>query len=363
MRSLTAAHYSTEGAQQIRYSCAGRPRDAAVALARRAGLGDVIARHVKLRRQGREYVGLCPFHDERTPSFTVSEDKGFYHCFGCGAHGDAIDFVMQFEGVSFRAAVGRLSDTACGTQAGTSVIGGVRLRAKVPLDPARVDVDAEARMRRACEIWRTSRRITPRELAHKYLIARGLRPGAWGGNSAWPPTLRCRRLRYAEPDGPLCGSIWHTMIGAVQRFYTARGAWALTGVHRTYISRDRAGKAPVRSPKKLLGSARGGAIRLAPGGARLGLAEGIETALSVMQAVPGLPVWAAGSLGNLGGVALPPDVREVILLMDDDTADRNGLKRALDRARATYAGRGLKVRVAWPRPGCDFNDVLQGEAA
>src|SRR5690606_25823380 len=64
-------------------------------------LSEVIGRHVRLTRRGREFVGLCPFHRERTPSFTVNDDKGFYHCFGCGAHGDSIDFVMNIGNVRF----------------------------------------------------------------------------------------------------------------------------------------------------------------------------------------------------------------------------------------------------------------------
>ena len=55
-------------------------------------------------------LGLCPFHKEKTPSFNVVEDKGFYHCFGCGAHGTAIDFVMQIEGLAFAEALERLAD-------------------------------------------------------------------------------------------------------------------------------------------------------------------------------------------------------------------------------------------------------------
>src|SRR5690606_41551425 len=58
------------------------------------------------------YSGLCPFHNEKTPSFTVNEAKGFYHCFGCGANGDLIDFVRQTEGVEFPEAVERLAAMA-----------------------------------------------------------------------------------------------------------------------------------------------------------------------------------------------------------------------------------------------------------
>ncbi len=78
----------------------------------RLPLADVIGRKVKLVRKGRELSGLCPFHNEKTPSFTVAEDKGFYHCFGCGAHGDVIKFVMNTEGLVFPEAVERLAHQA-----------------------------------------------------------------------------------------------------------------------------------------------------------------------------------------------------------------------------------------------------------
>ncbi len=78
----------------------------------RVALAGAVGRRVKLQRRGREHVGLCPFHNEKTPSFTVSEDKGFYHCFGCGAHGDVIGFAMRAEGLSFPEAVERLAAEA-----------------------------------------------------------------------------------------------------------------------------------------------------------------------------------------------------------------------------------------------------------
>ena len=78
----------------------------------RLSLADVIGRRVRLTRKGREHSGLCPFHNEKTPSFTVSEEKGFYHCFGCGAHGDVIGFIMRSENLSFPEAVERLARDA-----------------------------------------------------------------------------------------------------------------------------------------------------------------------------------------------------------------------------------------------------------
>lgn len=75
----------------------------------RVDLVDVVSQHVPLQKRGREFVACCPFHQEKTPSFTVSNIKGFYHCFGCGAHGSAIDFVMQKENLNFPEAVQRLA--------------------------------------------------------------------------------------------------------------------------------------------------------------------------------------------------------------------------------------------------------------
>jgi DNA primase len=81
-------------------------------LRQRVSLVNVIARKVKLTRRGREQTGLCPFHNEKSPSFTVSDEKGFFHCFGCGAHGDVIGFVMRSEALSFPDAVERLAREA-----------------------------------------------------------------------------------------------------------------------------------------------------------------------------------------------------------------------------------------------------------
>jgi len=78
----------------------------------RIGLASVIGRRVRLQRKGREHQGLCPFHNEKTPSFTVNEAKGFYHCFGCGAHGNVFSFVMKIEGLNFHEAIERLAAEA-----------------------------------------------------------------------------------------------------------------------------------------------------------------------------------------------------------------------------------------------------------
>ena len=78
----------------------------------RTRVSDVVGRHVKLKRQGREFAGLSPFTNEKTPSFFVNDEKGFYHCFSSGKHGDAISFLMEIEGLSFPEAVEALAGIA-----------------------------------------------------------------------------------------------------------------------------------------------------------------------------------------------------------------------------------------------------------
>jgi DNA primase len=78
----------------------------------RLPVSDVVGRKVKLRRQGREFIGLSPFNAEKSPSFTVNDQKGFYHCFSSGKHGDIFRFLMETEGMSFPEAVERLASDA-----------------------------------------------------------------------------------------------------------------------------------------------------------------------------------------------------------------------------------------------------------
>ena len=75
----------------------------------RADLVEIIGAHVQLRRSGRNFIGLCPFHQEKTPSFSVNAERGFFHCFGCGAGGSVFDFVMQMEGLTFAEALQSLA--------------------------------------------------------------------------------------------------------------------------------------------------------------------------------------------------------------------------------------------------------------
>lgn len=78
----------------------------------RITLSDLIGRRIKVTRAGREFKACCPFHSEKTPSFTINDDKQFYHCFGCGAHGDVIKFTMEHDNIGFRDAIDILATEA-----------------------------------------------------------------------------------------------------------------------------------------------------------------------------------------------------------------------------------------------------------
>ncbi|BEP15205.1 DNA primase [Acidothermaceae bacterium B102] len=89
---------------------AGRIRDEDVALVReRAAIAEIVGEHLALRRVGNRLSGLCPFHDERSPSFSVNEEQGFFYCFGCGENGDVISFVQKIDHLDFRDAIERLA--------------------------------------------------------------------------------------------------------------------------------------------------------------------------------------------------------------------------------------------------------------
>ena len=100
----------------------------------------LIGRSVKLRREGAAFKGLCPFHNEKTPSFNVSPTRNTYHCYGCGAGGTAIRFVMEHDGLSFVEAVKRLADAA-----------GIRIEEEV------WDANAEAEAKRRSLLLRANR--------------------------------------------------------------------------------------------------------------------------------------------------------------------------------------------------------------
>lgn len=88
------------------------PEEVIEAVLRAHDIVEVVGRYVHLTKQGHYLKGLCPFHSEKSPSFTVTPEKQIYYCFGCGAGGNAVRFISEVEGVSFGQAVRKLADDA-----------------------------------------------------------------------------------------------------------------------------------------------------------------------------------------------------------------------------------------------------------
>lgn len=86
------------------------PSDFIDELLAKVDIVDIIDERVPLKKGGANYMACCPFHKEKSPSFSVSPSKQFYHCFGCGAHGSAISFLMEYQGLAFTEAVQYLAD-------------------------------------------------------------------------------------------------------------------------------------------------------------------------------------------------------------------------------------------------------------
>lgn len=135
----------------------------------RTDVVDVVGRYVQLRKGGANLLGLCPFHTEKSPSFTVSPTKQFYHCFGCGAHGSAITFLIEHTGASFPEAVGRLA-----ADAGMTVPEESRTPRQRVADKARKD--EVSRQQQILDIAQAHyvRLLKETPVAVKYLKQRGL---------------------------------------------------------------------------------------------------------------------------------------------------------------------------------------------
>jgi DNA primase len=147
----------------------------------RVDIVEVVGRHVQLKKSGQNFLGLCPFHAENTPSFTVSPSKQFYHCFGCGLHGSAIGFVMEHRGLNYVEAIRELAQGA-GLQ--------------VPEESRGAALQGQTRaltdlLARAAEFYRTTLKDSP--TAIDYLKSRGVtgktagRFGLGYAPDAWQP--------------------------------------------------------------------------------------------------------------------------------------------------------------------------------
>ncbi len=268
--------------------------------------------------------------------------KGTWKDFASGEGGDPVDLIQAALSLPTVGDAVRWAKDWLGLPADAPA--GKRRRAtrSRPRQPPPLDPEQLRKQEHARGLWTSSQPVAG-TLVETYLASRGITLPA-------PATLRYHpHMRHA--------------VAAVYRPAMVAAVTDLDGtilaIHRTYLAPDGHGKAwgkgDSHDSKMCLGPLQAGSIQLAPAGPVLGITEGIETALSVMQVWTDLPVWCAVSAVRLGTIALPASVRHVVILADGDEPGQ----RAAEVAVKALHRRRLDVTVVDPPPGKDFNDLLQ----
>jgi len=332
---------------------------------------EVISAYTDLRRSGARFTGLCPFHDERTPSFSVDPQEKLYHCFGCGVGGDVIRFVEEKEGLSFADAVESLAD-----------------RYGVELEREQEDPRAEEQRRKRARLsellertagfYAAFLREAPQAVrARDYLAERGLGDEVLGefGVGCAPGTwdtvlLRGQKAGYSVAEIEAAGLILKSQKGRghYDRFRSrivfpirdARGR--IQGFGARALLRDQKPKY-VNSPESDLYRKRRtlyGIERARPGIAKAGRAlvvEGYTDVLACHQA------GIRDAVAVMGTAITPEQVKllsayaeEAVLALDADRAGRE----AMLRTQHVASRKRLRLRVARMEPGQDPADVLAG---
>jgi putative DNA primase/helicase len=285
-----------------------------------------LARALGGRKTTTGWMARCPGHDDDEPSLSINDaqnGKVLVYCHaGCS----------QYHVISVLKARGLWPER--GSR--------FRLRLVSRSDSKRQPVEAAPKPHSgALAIWRAAR-AAEGTLVETYLASRRL---------VLPPVPN---LRFHAGLKHPSGGIWPAMVALV-----TRGSDGVPlAIHRTFLARGGAGKAPVDRQKMMLGPCRGGAVRLADPGRLLMIGEGIETSLAVMTST-GMPAWAALSTSGMYALDLPDCVREVVVVSDGDEPG----ERAAEKAGVRWKREGRQVRIVRPPTGLDFNDILMGKSS
>ena len=333
-----------------------------------ADIVEVIGDHTRLKKAGRSWKGLCPFHNERTPSFTVDRDKGLYHCFGCGVGGDVIHFVRQIDRLDFPEAVEAL--------AGRFGVTIPRRERRGPRDDRRERL-LEAVS--AAQRFYAERLGRPGNAAATYLEGRGVPPEIWKefalghAPDAWESLSKA--LGGAYPEDLLVEA------GLLQPRAEAKGAYDRFRDRLLFVVRDERGRpvgfggrslSPETEPKYLNSPE-------SPLFSKKRLLYGLSDARESIRRrervvlVEGyfdhLALWRAGVKETVAsmGTALTPEQAErlrrltgaAVICYDGDSAGRNATHGAL----TLLLGQGFAARVARMPAGEDPDDVLRREGA
>ncbi|MDB4599601.1 DNA primase [Alphaproteobacteria bacterium] len=335
-------------------------------LRQRVPLSDVVGRRVKLIRKGRRHSGLCPFHAEKTPSFSVVDDDGFYHCFGCGVHGDAISFLREMDGLEFMEAVERLAEMA-----------GLAVPSTVPQDPATshqrkaaLEILEETTLFFEAAMQLDGGRNATHYLKHRrldsaivktyrigYSPRMGLRAALKDKGFSDDDMLAAGVIRKSDRDGSLYDYFRDRVMFPIenrQGKVIAFGARALGDVQPKYLN---SGEGPTFSKKAVLYGwvqAREGLRRNLP----LVVAEGYMDVIAIHRS------GAAAAVAPLGTALTPEQIAllwklhdEPVLCFDGDAAGQRAQTRALERILPLLEP-GRSVRLAALPQGIDPDDLI-----
>ncbi len=332
-----------------------------------ADIAQVVGEVVTLRRAGQSLSGLCPFHHEKTPSFSVNPAKGVYYCFGCGAGGDVFRFVMEYHHVEFAEAVGLIGD---------------RLGIPRPAPAGRQEVEEERQRRRALEaLARAAEFFSQRladpagEPARAYLERRGLTMataqqfGLGYAPPGWDGLLRALGPRGVSTEDLL-------RAGLVVPRTNGEGYYDRFRNRLVFPIRDSAGRVVSfggralgdEDPKYLNGPETAiydksrtlyrfhdVAAEVRRDGRAI-VVEGYFDAISLAAAgVPGVVAVCGTAFGPAHARLVRRLAERVVLLFDGDRAGRQAAHRALGPVLAE----GLEVRVAKPPEGLDPDDLAR----
>ena len=335
-------------------------------LRQRVPLSDVVGRRVKLIRKGRRHSGLCPFHAEKTPSFSVVDDDGFYHCFGCGVHGDAISFLREMDGLEFMEAVERLAEMA-----------GLAVPRTVPQDPAAsrqrkaaLDILEETTLFFEAALRRDDGRDATRYLKQRgldsaivktyrigYSPRMGLRAALKDKGFSDEDMLAAGVIRKSDRDGSLYDYFRDRVMFPIenrQGKVIAFGARALGDAQPKYLN---SGEGLTFSKKTVLYGwvqAREGLRRNLP----LVVAEGYMDVIAIHHS------GAAAAVAPLGTALTPEQIAllwklhdEPVLCFDGDAAGQRAQTRALERILPLLEP-GRSARLAVLPEGKDPDDLI-----
>ena len=338
-------------------------------LRQRVPLSDIVGKRVKLTRKGNRFSGLCPFHSEKTPSFSVVDDQGFYHCFGCGVHGDAISFLRETDGLDFMEAVERLASMA-----------GLAVPRSAPEDPQRtrqlkavLDILEETTKYFQAGLKRDDGRV-----AARYLRGRGLDAGVVGSyRLGYAPRgglravlaargftdedmLSAGVVRRSDRDGEIFDYFRDRVMFPIEDRrgrVIAFGARALGDAQPKYLN---SGEGPTFSKKSVLYGwvqAREGLRRKLP----LLVCEGYMDVIAIQKS------GVATAVAPLGTALAEEQIThlwklhdEPVLCFDGDTAGQRAQRRALKRLLPLLQP-GKSARLAMLPEGQDPDDLLQKE--